>query len=147
MLYLPAALLCGLLGARILAYIWAALTYALVGVSISKLMERGRAGRTEDGSAPEKKHAGGVDDPSEKLRHDIRGELQVVGGFADVLAMEKCGELNEAQRRHLNCLRKGVKELTALVESGERTPVQTTKRRRGWLWSGNNARSASGAES
>jgi PAS domain S-box-containing protein len=49
------------------------------------------------------------------LSHELRTPLNAIGGYADLLALEVAGGLNETQRQYLQRIRTGQQELLGLV--------------------------------
>jgi|GEM_PF-4628923 len=57
-----------------------------------------------------------------KLAHDLRGPLHVVMGYADLLASQRAGPLNQKQLEFVAKLQAGLKAIAELI-SLERGPT------------------------
>ena len=55
-------------------------------------------------------------EPASKLSHDIRTQLYIINGFAELMLLEIPGKLNEAQRRNLQDVLKSGRRLQALLQ-------------------------------
>ena len=130
----PAAVLCARTGAAISVYLTGTAIYGLISVAVARALQliwEGKpvvkwrrpasTGSAEDLAALSR---GLRFEPpaAHRLRHDVRGGLQIVSGFADLLGMEQFGQLNDVQRRYLACLRRGVKELSSIVDGNGSRP-------------------------
>jgi signal transduction histidine kinase len=51
-----------------------------------------------------------------KLAHDLRGPLQLVSGYADLLAEGAAGPLNAKQQGYVGSVRSGVKRVLEVIE-------------------------------
>ena len=60
-----------------------------------------------------------------RLRHDLRNALNLVMGFADLLAADTTGTLNEKQRLYLDNIRIGTRQMLDLITSGYNSKENT----------------------
>jgi signal transduction histidine kinase len=77
---------------------------------------------------------GRVEELAPKLAHDLRGALNAVSGYADLLALESVGPLNPRQKRFVEEIRAGTQKaqreidiclerFQAVVRSGAKSQV------------------------
>ena len=64
-----------------------------------------------------------------KLHHDLRGPLQSVMGFSDLLASETAGPLNIKQKQFLDNVCTAARKMFALMEAAQNNGAESTHSR------------------
>ena len=62
-----------------------------------------------------------------RLAHDLRSPLQLVSGYADLLAEETAGALNPKQKKYVAAIREGVQKVTEVLDEWKALQGQTIK--------------------
>jgi signal transduction histidine kinase len=89
------------------------------GVDLKKAGGRPAASRHASGGSWPAAHAGPEDATSQslsRLSHDIRTQLYIIIGFAELMLEEVPGKINEEQRRNLNDVLTSGRRLQALLD-------------------------------